>query len=696
MSANRICIWMDTLILLCVAMFFTTTVKAQEQSRFVTKEEIKQITQRIIAAEPRLAETKLIDSYIQTMDEKGNWPDVDYVSLRRAKWPAIQHATRLRDMGLFYYDLKDSPERMNIKSKIIQGLNRWLEMKLVCPNWWPNEIGVPERLGIAALCLGDGLPDQTRDGLVSLSRKFVKIKMTGANKVWLSQNVIFRGLLAENSTDIKDGIESIQQTIYKSLDEGIQPDMSFHQHGPVLMNNSYGLSYLQNNLQFMWIFQETAYSFKPEIKLLLTEMLLDGTGLMTFKEQSAPATMGRACTRIGALKKNLSVLYRQLLECDPPRRDEAVRAIETIEGKLTYVPINKMFYAADFMIHQRPNWHLSIKMFSDRTFNSDTLVNSEGKENGYMSHGTAFLMRGHDEYYDLPGVWDWQYLPGSTVGISPKYQGKLKIHNQSSYAGGVSNGKFGAAGMQLDVDGLHAKLAWFCLNDGYLVMGSGLKHEQKLPIITTLDQCRRRTPVWTSDMKQKSIELSDEDKERSIDSSWLWHDDVVYANLGNSKMCLGPRWQVGNWGNINITHANSPDIKEEVFRAWLKHTSGQFAYAVYPDVKLEKASIMADSDNIHIIKHDENVLAIYHTIQKFGMAIFFQPSKVQFTEKIQVAVDKPVAMLLDSSNSDEFDIYVSSPNHYSGNVNIRYNDKTQTIPLPMGMYAGQSTHFKMD
>ncbi len=676
---------------ICV-MVHGVNVEAMGQSNdsLMDDEQMRQTIERVLAVESQRRDARTIDWYVMKMDEKGNWPDIDYANKRRASWTPMNHTQRLKEMGLVYHDMKaDDPKRALLKQKMILGINRWLEMKLQSPNWWHNQIGVPQGFALAGLCLGDALPDQTRKQMVSLFKKHVRIGMTGANKVWLSQNVVLRGLLEGNAADVKAGIDSITDEIFISRKEGIQPDMSFHQHGPILMSNSYGLAFLSTNLRFMQIVEGTANAFSPEKKAILVNLLLDGTGLMTFKRQTSPATMGRSSSRKNTLQRNLAGYYRQLLACDPPRRDELENALKVLEDKQPYPAINRMFYASDFMIHQQPDWHLSIKLFSNRTYNSDGPVNSEGLENGYMSHGSAFLQRGGHEYLNLAGVWDWQYLPGTTVAVSPTYQGKLKKHNGSNIAGGVSDETVGTLGFTLNLDGLHANLAWFCFDDRYVVLGSALKHDRNLPIVTTLDQCHLKTKVFVPDSQGKPIALTDDVSGKLPDTDWLWHDKVLYVNQGQSTTSLGPRVQTGNWGKINITYKNSPDVKANVFRAWLDHTDNQFAYTVFPNVSVEHAAEVAASSSVKIVSQNAFALAVYHHAQKVGMAICQQPGTVHFNNQWTIRTDQPIALVLRDRGDQTAEIRLASLTQADDSVVLRVNDKSRSIALPQGQKAGE-------
>ncbi len=682
-------------IVLTVILFVIlthTSVAAGEV--VINQSNITEMIRRIIALEPRIADEQTIKQYVSTFNEANCWNDIDYTSMRRASWPPILHTSRCRDLALAYYDMSsEDPNRIIIKRIVIRAIEQWLKMGLKSNGWWSNEVGVPEYLSLAAFCLGDQLPDDIKAALVKLLKDHVKIGRTGVNMVWLSQNTIYRGLLSGDIEDIVIGFKTIQNQIYITDEEGLQSDLSFHQHGPVLMTNSYGLNYVSMMIDFIYIAHGTPVSFSPDKRSLIVDTLLDATSLMSFKGLACPATMGRTVTTQGRLRIDISDLFRKMLKSDPPRSEELNEMLAILEGTKSYHARNRMFYNSDIMIHQRPEWQLSIKMFSDRVVNSDWAINQEGKKNAYLSHGSTFLLRGHDEYVDIPGIWDWQYIPGATVAIQPEYQGVLHQHNMTAYAGGASDGLYGVAGFHLNFDGLNAKLAWFCFDDGYLVLGTDIKHKDNLPIVTTLDQCYLRTAVWTGSHTGNFQQLSERLSGTLQNTKWIWHDGVVYQNYGTSQICLGQRVQTGNWGEINIKYQDTPDVQSEVFRAWFRHTDGSFAYRVLPNISIEQVLDKVNCNPVNIVQNNSKVMAVYHPHMKMGMAVFFEPGLLRLTDTLNVEVNRPVILLIKQDTVGGFSVDLSSPTHEQQQVVVSINQIKITIELPKGINAGNSVRY---
>jgi chondroitin AC lyase len=66
--------------------------------------------------------------------------------------------------------------------------------------------------------------------------------MTGSNRTLLATSTFYRGVLENNSEMIELGVTGVTDQIEISVKEGVQPDYSFHQHGHLIYNGSYGFN----------------------------------------------------------------------------------------------------------------------------------------------------------------------------------------------------------------------------------------------------------------------------------------------------------------------------------------------------------------------------------------------------------------------------------------------------------------------
>jgi chondroitin AC lyase len=221
-------------------------------------------------------------------------------------------------------------------------------------------------------------------------------------------------------------------------------------------------------------------------------------------------------------------------------------------------------------------------------------------------------------------------------------------------------------------------------------LGAGLKHDRNLPIITTLDQCHLKSKVIASEPSYGAIELNDDVSGKLPDTSWLWHDDVLYVNQGSSDLHLGPRTQQGSWAKVNITYKNTPVEKAQVFRAWLSHHDDQFAYTVYPNLPAKNVAVLLDNTDVAVSSHTESVQAVYHKKKKIGMAICYQSATVKFGDDWNVSVDQPAALMLRVHEDQTAKITLASMTQDTTPIQLTVNGKTQTISLPTGLVAGQA------
>src|SRR5205814_10435107 len=136
------------------------------------------------------------------------------------------------------------------REPIERALDHWLEHDYRNPNWWHNEVGTPQLLGSAALLLGSDLSQDRLDKIVVIMKRSVWTKWTGQNLVWGVTNQIMRGLLQNDPALVTEAYSRLYDEVRVSMSEGIQPDFSFHQHGPQLYSGGYGLYFAQDLPRF--------------------------------------------------------------------------------------------------------------------------------------------------------------------------------------------------------------------------------------------------------------------------------------------------------------------------------------------------------------------------------------------------------------------------------------------------------------
>lgn len=86
-----------------------------------------------------------IQKYISEQTENGTWPDINYQDQKRSGWEPRVHTERILELTKQYTSPESPYYHSNkVEACIHKALHYWFTAKLVCPNWWYNQIGVPK------------------------------------------------------------------------------------------------------------------------------------------------------------------------------------------------------------------------------------------------------------------------------------------------------------------------------------------------------------------------------------------------------------------------------------------------------------------------------------------------------------------------------------------------------------------------
>ena len=177
---------------------------------------------------------KEIKHLINTLHTDGSWEDINYADTKRSGWEPKKHTERILKLTKYHYQKKQilkPSERARLTNAIHQAMNFWFSRKLVCKNWWYNQIGIPRTLGPAFLLFEQEMSEPEKQGAIKVMMNS-SFGMTGQNKVWLAGNVLIRALLQNDWQLAKEARKVIASEITLGQKEGIKADWSFHQHGP--------------------------------------------------------------------------------------------------------------------------------------------------------------------------------------------------------------------------------------------------------------------------------------------------------------------------------------------------------------------------------------------------------------------------------------------------------------------------------
>jgi chondroitin AC lyase len=624
----------------------------------------------------------------QRLVDDGTWPDLDYADRTRARWPLGEHLNRTLLMAKASHALRAAgkPDQQ-LDGKIVSALDWWLEHDPKNPNWWWNEIGVPQFLGEIALMVRPELSQQQVDRIIEMMKRSKWEKWTGQNLVWGTGIQVLRGLLEEN----QDTVAAAHKRMYEEIrivpqeQDGIQADFSFHQHGQQLYNGGYGLGFGNDVGRFIAHAWGTQFQIPRDKLDIYLSYLLDGQRWMIVGDVFDYSAVGREIVRPGKVAVNrkwttgpispagaaygMGNVVRQLSQLDLPRKDQLEAFASSLSQGRSDFSGNKHFWCSDYMVHRRAGWMMSIKMFSTRMINAE-LINEEGKKSHHLSDGATFIYRSGDEYKEIFPVWDWQKIPGTTAEQNP--DGNLDrilpkgnhARGETSFVGGVSNGSIGLAAMDVKRGKLRAKKAWFCFDDCVVCLGAGITCEGTNNVVTCVNQS-----------------LLHGDVKKSDDGKSLWHDGIGYFFLNRTKCVLSDAEQSGRLQDVGAQ--TSDVITKRVFKLAIDHGASphesKYAYSIAPG-----ASTKAPSPTI--IAHDEKVQAV--AAGGTVAAVFWSAGAID-----EIEVDRACLLLLDRSTGR---VSVANPENQPAVVTVKVTGHAPIrVELPDGLEAGSTVTVKL-
>ena len=563
-----------------------------------------------------------LNRYIETLKPDGAWPDINYADTKRSGWEPKQHAERILELAKLYYSPTTKLQySKRIKEVIHRALGYWFTTKPTCLNWWYNQIGVPKTLGAAFVLLEEQLSDSEKEAAIEVMNHS-KFGMTGQNKVWLAGNVLIRALLQDDAALVKSARDTSASEIVLRRKEGIKPDWSFHQHGAQQQFGNYGLSYVSGMSFFNRLFKGTSYQFDERQLSILRSLIDEGYRWVIWNRYMDISSLGRQLFHHAQLHKGYGLAFAA--------SDFGWGGFPRQGNPLVG---HKHFDNSDYTIHRAKNWMASIKMSSARVIGTE-LVNEDNLKGYYMGDGaTYFYVRG-DEYLNIFPLWDWRKIPGVTayedVRPMPSMR-ERRSNNQSTFVGGLSNGRNGLSAMQLQRDGLTAYKAWFCTDDFILCLGAGIQSDSILNVTTSIDQRLK--------VDQLQVRMNDDWRKVSghealeTEELRLYHDRTGYIVFSDDVLQVEVGEREGRWHDFMKMYRPAI-VKGEVVTLHLRHgiqpQNATYCYVVLPDVERESVEYFIPSQAFRIVRNDTvaQILQVPSAGNGYWAAVY-QPLRIE-------------------------------------------------------------------
>lgn len=645
---------------------------------------------------------------VATLSADGSWPDVNYDDKSLTGWSPTLHLDRLWSLTTEYVRLKPAgPARAALKDAIDRGLAFWFRRDPQSHNWWYNRIGAQQRFSKIGLLLDDELTPEQRAGIVKILRRSTTVGATGENLVWTAGNTVVRGILERSPAVCAAAFEKIADEIRVApdVDEGVKADGTFLQHGQQLYNGGYGAGFAVDTSRFLYYAANTAYQFPKDKVDIVTSYILDGSRWMVYRNMPDYSTRGRDITRVARPPGPcyLAAACQQLKESPGPRQAEVAAFLDELNQGENSLAGNKHFWHSDYMTHRRPGWMMSVKMLSSR-MQSGEVGDGEGLRSHLLSDGVTYLYSGDGlAYHNVFPVWDWKRLPGITAAWSPAPpEGQVASFGNSDFAGGVSDGTFGACAFILQRGNLKARKAWFFFDHECVALGAGIESGLE-PAYTSLEQNLLSGDATVCD-GGRVYPLAGELNSQNI--RWVHHRDVGYFLLQKARVTARAAPQTGSWQNISRGGSRAP-LSRDLFSLYIDHGPGargaSYQYLVAP-MKAAACKAYAAALPVRVLVNTADTAAVEHIGLGIVQAAFFGEGTVTASDGLTLGVDKP-CLLMCRKDRGKLIISAANPLNQPATLGITVNaELTGTgavwqrsravtkirLDLPDGEFAGQT------
>ncbi len=644
----------------------------------------------------------------------GTWPDVDLTVTDAVKWSPTTHLDRIAQLAKVYLTAGHALEgNAEVASKSSLALDAWIRVDPKSTNWWQNQIGALLSLGPCEYLMKDRLSAAQRIGTDSLMARAWKSKnRTGENLVWVSRITLWRAVFNRDTALASQAVAAIVSTISISTGDGLQRDDSFYQHGAQLYNGGYGFGFATDGADLAMDLRGTRFAFDKSALDLLAGYFLSGQRWMIRGSSFDHSARGREITRagsgsaggIGAAAANLAALVpASATDLDALAANIQNRAGSSVDG-------NRWFWRSEYMAQHRKGYAITLRMASQRVLASE-VVNNEGLLSQYLADGTTFIYRTGKEYDAVFPVWDWCRVPGTTAshaGAPPAMVNPAP--GSGDFAGGVSDGTFGAAAFEYTKLGVKAHKAWFFFDREMVALGSDVAADSDT-IQTSINQSLLNGPVTCARGSADSpiIAVLPPGAVLPANPLWLHHDGIGYlfpgAAAGFPVVGLATGTVSGNWRRINAAQS-ADNVDKDVFDLWLDHgktpAAGRYQYTVVPDIDVAAMAAYARQPPVAVLANRSDLQAVRHAGLGIAAAIFHQSGTLSLDAGLVVSPNR-ACLLLIRTETDRLVLAASDPRQGTADLLVKISAKltgpgavwsdadkatTVTLPLPKGDSAG--------
>nr|WP_294899203.1 polysaccharide lyase family 8 super-sandwich domain-containing protein [uncultured Pedobacter sp.] len=606
-----------------------------------------------------LLQTKKI---LALLDEKGDFSDIDYLNIEKGAFQPGEHWMRLYKLSLLYQTKGEFFHDKALAQKIINSVRFWIHTDPIITSTWWNNMGVPLCIGKVFILMENELPkDIITDGIAMINRGVRKDHYeyygpaTGQNLLWIAFAHVYSSCFANDTAGLHRAFNSAEKEIKISTDEGIQPDYSFHQHGPQFYSFGYGKTFSLTAAQLIYLAQNTRYQFSDEKIAILSHYILDGQQWATRNKFLEYTAKGREISRNVPDTNSLLFAIKIMSGIDKDRKLEYQIFYDQLKSGYRDVSLigNRYFRYSDFMVQQRKGYYFSVKGASKKIIASES-GNGENIKGYYQGNGTYYLTKTGKEYDGIFPLLNWKQLPGSLAeqdsASLPLIDFGRTNFGHTNFVYGVSDSLYGAFGYDYKKDKVQAKRSWFMFDKEIVCLVAGVNYSSTNKLCQTLNQCYANGDIWVNNKKFDQNQLESKKIKR------VYHDSVGYVFDSTSflkKVTVEKR--TGSWNDINKMESKQP-FSKKVFSLNIdlgKQLENQhFMYAILPNISGDSFRGYNLKKHISILKNDSDIQAVFQKDLKQVQAVFYTAGSLKLPwDNKWIKINKPGLIMVEKINN---------------------------------------------
>ncbi|CAL1519450.1 polysaccharide lyase family 8 super-sandwich domain-containing protein [Chitinophaga sp. MM2321] len=648
---------------------------------------------------------------LATLKTNGSWPDIIYSNV--SNYQAATHINRVKTFALGYMHPSSAYYHNDtLFDAITRSLDYWDTRDPISSNWFHNEISNPQRIGEILITLETAplsLPSTLRSNLISQMNRGNPANQTGANKLDVATHFIYRACLTANATLMNTGVTQAFQPIVITTGEGIQPDMTFQQHGPQLYMSGYGQGFLAGEVKVATYLRGTTWALSSTKLTLLSNFVRNGFLKVLRGRYIDFSVSGRSISKVNHLSQPNTGTITKMKALDTTHAAEYDAAIARHGGSqppsYMITPLHRHYWHSDYTVHHRPGYFFGLRNVSTRTAKSEN-GNKENLKGYYLSEGATSIQVNGPEYYNIFPVWDWARIPGTTVPVittfplRAEWGDDIDNRGKASYSGGVSDSVYGAIALAFNDYNTQARKSWFFFDNEVVCLGGNIKSTASQAINTTVNQCLLNGNVTVFEGGSQST-LATGSYTYNNTLKWASHDGVGYYFPSGGNIRLTNQAQSGTWNSINNNGGSTATQTMNVFKLWFDHgtapTNDSYAYYVVPGQDMATY----DTSQVRIQYNTSGIQAVRHVGLNVWQMMFYTAGT--FTkDSVTITVDRACAIMLKGVGTTNVTMHIASPSQSSTAVKV-YLDlpnipqtRLLNCTMPSGNSAGSSVVYNVN